>query len=184
MIFTKNSKSLHASHNQRILFVHSRVWRHLYRDTVQSFKTLQLYKFVENDKNTIKLYYSNCFLHKSNKQCKENQGWHVLYIRGYDSHTQNVKLCNFITSWYLIKSPQNLLSPYNQQKYDMKTGVKLWPQFPFKPISRHKQWSFRLRIFSVNVTESAENCGFGHTNWRKPHWKLHFLCSVSIRHQD
>ena len=35
-------------------------------------------------KNTLKHYY-RCFLHKSNKKCKENQGLHVLYICGCDA---------------------------------------------------------------------------------------------------
>ena len=34
MTFTKHSKSLHVSYNEHILFAHSRVWRHLHRDTV------------------------------------------------------------------------------------------------------------------------------------------------------
>ena len=38
----------------------------------------------------------------------------------------------------------------------------------------HKQWSFPLKISSVNVTKSAVSCGFGLIYWRK----LHFLCSV------
>ena len=32
----------------------------------------------------------------------------------------------------------------------------------------HKKWSLPLRISSVNVTKSAENCGFGHIHWRNP----------------
>ena len=31
-----------------------------------------------------------------------------------------------------------------------------------------KNWSFSLRISSVNVTKSAENFGFGHIYWRNP----------------
>ena len=30
----------------------------------------------------------------------------------------------------------------------------------------YKKWSFTLRIFSVNVTKSSGNCGFGHIYWR------------------
>ena len=41
----------------------------------------------------------------------------------------------------------------------------------------HKKWSFPLRISSVNVTKSAENCGFGHMYWRNHQWKTWFLCS-------
>ena len=72
MALTKNPKSLHVSRNSHILFVYSQVWRHLRRDTVESFKTLQLQKFQKMVKNTIKLYCRRCFLHKTNKKCKEN----------------------------------------------------------------------------------------------------------------
>ena len=37
-----------------------------------------------------------------------------------------------------------------------------------KIISLHKKWSLLLRIFSVNVTKSAGNCGFGDIYWRNP----------------
>ena len=30
----------------------------------------------------------------------------------------------------------------------------------------HKKWSFPIKIFSVNVTKSARNCGFSHIYWR------------------
>ena len=39
---------------------------------------------------------------------------------------------------------------------------------PMVVISLHKKWSFPLRISSVNVTKSAENCAFGHIYWRNP----------------
>ena len=38
-----------------------------------------------------------------------------------------------------------------------------------------KKWSFLLRISSVNVTKSAENCGFGHIYWTNPQWKTSFF---------
>ena len=31
-----------------------------------------------------------------------------------------------------------------------------------------QNWSFSLRISSVNVTKSAVFCGFGHIYWRNP----------------
>ena len=31
-----------------------------------------------------------------------------------------------------------------------------------------KKWSFPLRISSVNVTKSADSCGFVHIYWRNP----------------
>ena len=47
-----------------------------------------------------------------------------------------------------------------------------------KICKKSKCRSFPLRISSVNVTKSAENCGFGHIYWRNLNGKLHFLCSV------
>ena len=32
----------------------------------------------------------------------------------------------------------------------------------------HKKWNFPLRISSVNLTKSAENCGFGDIYWTNP----------------
>ena len=44
----------------------------------------------------------------------------------------------------------------------------------------HKNWSFRLRVSSVNVTKSSGNCGFGHIYWKIFTGKLHVLCSVIL----
>ena len=47
----------------------------------------QLHKLVKNGHkfaSSWKLYYRRFFLHKTNKKCNKNQGWDVLYIRGYD----------------------------------------------------------------------------------------------------
>ena len=38
-----------------------------------------------------------------------------------------------------------------------------------------KKWSFLLRIFSGNVTKSADSWGFGHIYWRNLLWKTSFL---------
>ena len=72
---------------------------------------------------------------KNTIACKENQWWHNLYIRGMTSHTLNAKICDFITSRNLIESPQNFVQrPFSIQltKSDIKTGIKLWSQFPVK----------------------------------------------------
>ena len=45
--------------------------------------------------------------------------------------------------------------------------------------SLHKEWSFPLRISSVNVTKSAVSCEFGYIYWRNPQLKTSFLCSDS-----
>ena len=47
-------------------------------------------------------------------------------------------------------------------------------------LTLHKKRSFPLRIFSVNVTKSAENCRFGHIYWRNPLWKTSFFCAVLV----
>ena len=45
---------------------------------------------------------------------------------------------------------------------------------PWK-VSLHKKWSFRLWIYSVNVTKSVGNCEFAHIYWRNPSWKILFF---------
>ena len=44
----------------------------------------------------------------------------------------------------------------------------------------HKKWNFPLGIFSVNVTKSAGNCGFGHVYWGKliffVQWNFNSTC--------
>ena len=47
----------------------------------------------------------------------------------------------------------------------------MWWQVP----TLHKKWSFPLGISSVIVTESAEDCGFGHIYWRNNQWKNSFF---------
>ena len=46
--------------------------------------------------------------------------------------------------------------------------------------SMHKKRSFTLRIYSVNVTKTAGNCGFGYLYGRNHEWKASFLCSAYI----
>ena len=49
-------------------------------------------------------------------------------------------------------------------------------------ISLHKKWSFTLRISAVNVTKSAENCGFGPNYWRNPYWETSFFAECIPLH--
>ena len=42
-------------------------------------------------------------------------------------------------------------------------------------ISLHKKWSFLLWIYSVNVSKSAGNLGFGHIYWKNLYWKTSFF---------
>ena len=58
---------------------------------------------------------------------------------------------------------------------NMKTSKSIRLQGHKTP---HKNWSFPLRISSVNVTKFAVFCGFGHIYWRNPWWKTSsFVCS-------
>ena len=47
-------------------------------------------------------------------------------------------------------------------------------------IPLHKQLNFLIKIFSVNVTESAGNLGLSQIYWTDPQQKLLFLRSISI----
>ena len=42
------------------------------------------------------------------------------------------------------------------------------------------QWSFTLRISSVNVIKSAFTYGFGPIYWRNPGWKNFIICAVKL----
>ena len=42
-----------------------------------------------------------------------------------------------------------------------------------------KKKRFPLRISLVNITKSAENCGFIYIYWRNPWWKTSFFCAVA-----
>ena len=39
----------------------------------------------------------------------------------------------------------------------------------------HKRWSFSLKISSLILTTSAENCGFGPIYLKNPQWKTSFF---------
>ena len=51
------------------------------------------------------------------------------------------------------------------------------PAFYKCSTNTEQKMKFPLRISTVNVTKSAENCGLGHIYWRNPYWKTSFLCS-------
>ena len=85
----------------------------------QWYKTLQLVreKWLKTPQNFI---IGGIFSIKV-KKCKESQGWHVLYLRGYDVTHTECKLCNFITSRNLMKLPQNFV----QRSFSMQL-TKIW----------------------------------------------------------
>ena len=64
------------------------------------------------------------------------------------------------------------------QRYSTKLNSESNPTRGVSTV--HKKWSCSLRISSVNVTNSAVSCGFGHIYWRNPQWKTYFLCSAKV----
>ena len=66
----------------------------------------------QNDQKTVKCVKEFFFI-KLTKACKENQEWHILYIRRYDAinvETQfnHPKLYNFMNSWEMVKMTKKL----------------------------------------------------------------------------
>ena len=45
----------------------------------------------------------------------------------------------------------------------------------FLCVKTTQKWSFLLEISLLNVTKSAENCGFRHIYWRNLYWKTSFF---------
>ena len=77
------------------------------------------------------------FINKNNKniQRKSRMKCFVHSRVWRHSLTLDSKLCNFITSWELIKTPQNFLQDsfsIKSLKLCYKNGVSFWPQGPFK----------------------------------------------------
>ena len=48
-------------------------------------------------------------------------------------------------------------------------------------LTQHKNWSFSLRISSVNVTKSTVCCGFGRIYWRNLWWKTSYFAQCETR---
>ena len=82
----------------------------------------------------------------------------------------------FLVNYCWISGRQSLLFSISKNKID---------HIPLMLPTLHKKWSFPLRIFSVNVTNSKGNCGFGHIYWRNPQWKTSFFvqCQIQINNQ-
>ena len=85
-------------------------------------------------KTTIKL--CNFFFHKiSTTGAKKTRAEMFCKFTVVTSLAPNSKLCNFITSWELIKTPQNFLQDsfsIKSLKLCYKNGVSFWPQGPSK----------------------------------------------------
>ena len=115
MALTKNSRSLHVSHSQHVFYVHPRVWCHLRRDAVESFKTSQLHKFVKNSQK-------HFFSLKLAKNTKKTRGEIFCTFSSMKSLTLYLKLGNFVTSWNMTKTPQNFV--------EGSFCIKLTKEFP------------------------------------------------------
>ena len=70
----------------------------------------------------------------------------------------------------IVKNGQNVLTPERDKNFS---------QGKVDAITLQKKRSFPLRISSVNVTQSAGNCGFGYIYRIILNKKLHFLFSVN-----
>ena len=76
---------------------------------IQFNRSLQLHKFMKNGQNTIKLFIGGFFSLKVTKNAKKTRGDMFYTFAGMTSHKLNAKLCNFITSWNLMRSPRNFV---------------------------------------------------------------------------
>ena len=65
-------------------------------------------------------------------------------------------------------------------KFKVTQGVRLLEKTPCLLVTLHKKWSFPLRIFSVNVTKSAGNYGYGHIYWSNSWRKTSFFVQCSL----
>ena len=72
------------------------------------------------------------------------------------------KLSRF-SVWYsnnLVTNLTKVSGAFSKSNHQTEATMTQWSQWAL-----YKTWSFPLRISSVNVTKSAENCGFGHIYW-------------------
>ena len=77
-------------------------------------------------------------------ECFKVIDWPIVHhiFQGHDFRNRKPRLCKSAQKFYLLESIIHQ--------------------------SLHKKWRFPLRIYPVNVTKFAENCGFGHIYWRNP----------------
>ena len=94
--------------------------------------------------------------------------------------SQRVTICNLehllyrtppvaASEWNTFKSNKHVRAVFSYQSFFFNKYRKN----PHKTL--HKKWSFPFRVSSVNVTKSADSCGFGHICWRNPKWKNSFF---------
>ena len=86
------------------------------------------------------------------------------------NHTNNLKV-GYANQNFIYVFAKYLKKCFTGKKSFLKFSVYLckfnyYRLLQFQFLHCTKKWSFPLRISSVNVTESVENCGFGHIYWK------------------
>ena len=94
---------------------------------VQDFATSQV---CEKWSKTLQNFIIGFFSIKVTKNSKKTRGDMFYTFTSLMSHTLNAKLREIWSNHH--KTLYNTLFPRNYQKSGIKTGVKLWPQFPLK----------------------------------------------------
>ena len=109
-----------------------------------------------------------------------NNGWFYKYKKGIFNGTslsskthEHIFLFFFISSFLSFGSMFTCIFSLIQR--EIKPNWSKEDRKFIKKYAQHKKSSFPLRVFSVNVTKSAENGGFGHIYWRNPSRKTSFF---------
>ena len=109
-------------------------------------------------------------------------------VFGHFSHSDSGHWLRILYSgWYLNFAAAPPLEPViaearsdeNTFKFD-SSNCKFEVMFIKQSHTLHKKWSLPLRISSVNVTKSAETCGFVTFSEEILNGKLYFLCSEKL----
>ena len=109
-------------------------------------------------------------------------------VFGHFSHSDSGHWLRILYSgWYLNFAAAPPLEPAiaearsdeNTFKFD-SSNCKFEVMFIKQSHTLHKKWSLPLRISSVNVTKSAETCGFVTFSEEILNGKLYFLCSEKL----
>ena len=118
---------------------------------------------VSLQKQSREVFYKKLSL-KISQYSQKNTCW-SLFIK-----VAGLQACNFIK-----KRLQWRCFPANIVDFSKTPILKNICKRLLLHLTLHKKWSFLLRISSVNVTKSADFCGFGHIYWRNPQWKTSFF---------
>ena len=121
-----------------------------------------------------------CILHF----CIFEQHWHWFdHCRGSFHYFSNIlvktNLVAFRDYWNTLQNNSNILQSWTgTENFHIYFCVQ---SLLYKISTLHNKWSFPLRIFSVNVTQSAVSANLVALNEELHSGKLHFLCSVKLR---